>query len=179
MKLTLTAPPSREPVLLPEVRDFLKIDGTEEDTLLTTLIRTVRLACENRINRKLIAQSWQWTLNRWAVGDMFLPLSPLISVDLVEVHDGTEFQTISASDYLLDRTSHKPRLVAAEGAAFSAPDIGREGIRITMTAGYGDDWNSVPQDIRFGLLHGISALYEGGDMAVAEKFWQPYRMVQL
>ena len=47
MALIDLAPPSAEPIDLAYAKTFLRVDGTDEDLLITTLIKTARHQVEN------------------------------------------------------------------------------------------------------------------------------------
>ena len=54
MNLQMITPPVGEPVTLDDVKRFLKIDTTADDTLLLALIAAARETCENYTGRKLL-----------------------------------------------------------------------------------------------------------------------------
>ncbi|VAX03638.1 hypothetical protein MNBD_ALPHA03-839 [hydrothermal vent metagenome] len=169
---------------LSEVRDFLKISHNDEDAMIAGFIRAATAACETFTGRKLIQQQWQLTYNDWAEDVISIPLSPILSVDRIEVWIAGEFQEILPEKYLLDRSSYQARVLARAGDYWPTAERDIEGIKITVTAGFGAGRNDVPHDIRHGLLHWVAAAYEGGlsgNQAVktAENLWQPYRRVAL
>lgn len=173
------------PILLSEVRDFLKISHQEEDAILTSHIRAATSACESFTGRKLIRQQWQLTLNNWGEGAIQIPLSPILTVDKIEYWNMNIFQEISETNYLLDNTSYQAKILPQP--TFQWPDPARDvaAIRITVSAGFGEGQNDVPHDIRQGILHWIAVVYDGNGIAgsqaviMAEKLWQPYRRVAL
>lgn len=167
---------------LSEVRDFLKISHNDEDAMIAGFIRAGAAACETFTGRKLIRQQWQITYNDWTEEVISIPLSPILSVDRIEVWIAEEFQEILPEKYLLDRASYQARILASPGDHWPAPERNIEGIKITVTAGFGTGQNDVPHDIRHGLLHWVAAAYEGGASEnqaarIAENLWQPYRRV--
>jgi len=184
MKLEKLSEPAAEPVLLAEVRHFLKLDHHADDVVLSGLISSARQVCEDFIGRKLIAQTWRWTLNDWPAEDIFLPLSPVISLSEIEVWQEGAFQSVVLDDVLLDQDSFRPRLVP-DALIWPEPDRDVNGIHITFVAGYGSDWNAVPHAVRQGILHWIAGAYENRDglnadsQTMAEKLWQPYRDIKL
>ncbi|WP_321397377.1 head-tail connector protein [Emcibacter sp.] len=184
MKLDLITPPVAEPVTLAEVKEFLKIDHADEDSLLLGLIRSGRQACETFIDRKLVHQVWRCFRNDWGMGPVYLPFSPILSVEEVAVFKDGDYSPLSADSYLLDTGSFRPRLVQMDGQGWPLPEIPVAGIRTTFTAGYGDSWNEVPADLRQGLLHWIAGCFTAGEDTLREKrlaegLWRPYRMVKL
>jgi len=170
---------------LSEVRDFLKISHRDEDAMIAGYIRAATAACETFTGRKLIKQQWQLILNDWMEDVVQIPLSPVLSVDKIEVWQAEVFQEILPDHYLLDRTSYQTKIQPRAGYHWTVPEIEAEGIKITVSAGFGADRNDVPHDIRQGLLHWVAAAYDDGGSAgnqaalMAEKLWQAYRRVAL
>src|SRR5580765_8015305 len=107
MSLSLFAAPAAEPLTLSEVKAHLRIDTTDEDAYLTTLITVARMRCEGATRRALITQTWDWVIDRWptwegyhggqtfepaytslpAGGFVWLPKPPLQSVAFVHYVD--------------------------------------------------------------------------------------------
>ena len=184
MKTQLISMAVHLPVLLSESRDFLKISHQDEDALIVGYMRAATTACETFTGRKLITQQWQLTLNSWrsegAEGVIQIPLSPLLSIDKIEVWTTGNFQIIAPENYLLDSVSYQAKIVPQAGYRWPEPDKDVAGIIITVSAGFGDGQNDVPPDIRLGLLHWIAAAYDGAqDVSRGERLWQPYRRVAL
>ena len=65
MTMTLIKPPALEPVTLAEVRQFLRLDGDSEDTLLTGLIKAARETLEVQTGLALINQTWRFYPDSW------------------------------------------------------------------------------------------------------------------
>lgn len=190
MKIELISEAERLPVLLSEVRDFLKISHGDEDALIASYIRAATRACENFTGRKLISQKWQLTLNDWGhglphEGGVQIPLSPILSIDKIDYWAGTDFEEVAANDYLLDNSSYQARILPQPTYQWPDPDRDVAGIRIAISAGFGADQNDVPHDIRLGILHWVAAAYDGGSpgenqaVFMAENLWQPYRRMVL
>jgi len=185
MKKQLISASTQLPVHLSEIRDLLKISHQDEDALLVTYCRAAAQACEIFTGRQLLTQQWQVTLNDWRAREVQIPLSPVQSVDKIEIWNGSIFQLIDATTYLLDNTSYQARILPQPAYQWTDPARETGGIKITVTAGFGDDQNALPHDLRLGLLLWISAAYDGGlpggnqSAALAEKLWQPYRRMVL
>lgn len=185
MTINLISASTQLPILLSEVRDFLKISHQDEDALLASYIRAATGVCENFTGRQLIKQQWQLSLNDWREEVVSLPFSPVLSIDRIEVWDGAIFQTINPENYLLDKTSYQARVLPSPAFQWPDPQIEVGGIKIIVSAGFGDDQNAVPHDIRLGIIHWVAAAYDGHGTSenqailMAEKLWQPYRRMAL
>ena len=58
MSLQLITPPAIEPVTLAEAKAHLKVDTTDDDTLITSLIAAARARAEWHTRRAFITQGW-------------------------------------------------------------------------------------------------------------------------
>ena len=63
MRLNPILPPALEPVTIAEVQAFLRIDGADENVLLSSLITTARDWAERTSGRAFITQTWEMILD--------------------------------------------------------------------------------------------------------------------
>ncbi|MCO5092547.1 phage head-tail connector protein [Bosea sp. (in: a-proteobacteria)] len=160
------APPAMEPVTLAETRQFLRLDQTDEDALLTTLITASRLMIEAQAGRCLIEQPWRIVLDRWpAAGEIRLPLSPLMRIEEARVYDVLgEAQAVAPASLTLEMAADPP-LIRVTG---ELPEIGRShgAIEIDIVAGYGATAAAVPAPLRQAVLRLAARWFEQrGDVA--------------
>lgn len=153
-------PPAQEPVSLAEARAFLRLDQTEEDDLLATLITAARLMVEATSGRLLVDQAWRIVLDRWPdSGEIRLPLSPVGTVSAARVYDALGApQPVAASALQLGRASDPPVLqIVGE-----VPEIGRlrGAIEIDVVAGFGPNAQSVPALLRQAVLRLAARWFE-------------------
>lgn len=157
--LALT-PPAQEPVSLSEARQFLRLDQSEEDGLLATLITAARLMVEAASGRCLIDQGWRLVLDRWPDGgELRLPLSPVGSISAGRVYDLLgEAQPVATGALQLDRSADPP-LIRVVG---QVPEIGRAhgAIEIDVVAGYGAAADAVPALLRQAVLRLAARWFE-------------------
>ena len=192
MALVLTSPPAVEPVSLSEAKAHMRVDGTEEDALITALILAARQHLETWLARALITQSWRLALDAWPSSSAVdLPLSPLQSVDAVETYDADNVATpVPVSEYFVDIFSEPPRVVRTSGDAWPVPGRPANGVEVRFTAGYGDAASDVPQPLRQALHLLIAHWFErrepvpadGGAVLVpigVAALLSPYRRVRL
>ena len=161
MGLVLTSGPATEPVTVAEAKAHLRVDTSNEDTLIASLILTSRLHVEAALGLALITQSWRLLLDRWpAEKDFELPMRPLQSIDAVRVYRADGAATvINADDYIADTASVPPRLVRT-GVIWRQPGRSANGIEIDFTAGFGDAAEDVPAPVRQAVLLLIAHWYE-------------------
>lgn len=139
--------PAVEPVTLPEMRAWLRLDHADENGLITALIRSARLTVEAALRRILVETRFRLLLDRWPGGGLVrLPVSPLIAVERVSVLDRAgAAQDLSPEAYEL-ASLDPPHLAVAAGAP--APGRRRRGIEVIVTAGYGPAAEDVPEPLR-------------------------------
>lgn len=164
MALVLTSGPVSEPVTLLEAKAHLRIDGSNEDVLLTSLILTSRLHVEAALGLALINQTWMLVLDRWpGDGTVDIPISPLQAVTAVRVRDPSGTATVVApTSYLVDIVSKPPRLVW-NNTAPPAPGRFANGIEIDLTTGFGASAASVPAPLKHAILMLTAHWYEHRD----------------
>jgi len=160
------APPEMEPVTLAEARQFLRLDQTEEDDLLATLITAARLMIEAAAGRCLVEQPWRIVLDRWpANAEIRLPLSPLMRIQAARVYDVLgSAQPVAEATLTLDRVADPP-LIRVTG---EVPEIGRAhgAIEIDIVVGFGATAAAVPAPLRQAVLRLAARWFEErGDVA--------------
>ena len=138
MPLKIVTPPAAEPVTLEEVRDFARIDDSDQDSLLLGLITMAREQIEQATSRTFVETVWDLSLRDWPNGDglIRLPRSPLINVAYVKhrASDGNLITLTENSDYLVDNAA-EPGTVEP---ITSWPTVGSypDAVQVRFTAGY-------------------------------------------
>ena len=187
MRLNQIALPQVEPVTLAEAKLHLRIDGNEEDVLLTALITAARLRAENNIKRAFITQTWEMILDE-AKAEIEIPLPPLHAVTKIKViaEDGTETD-VDDETYIVDRGAGQPGRVRLKSGYSWPTHRNFASFIITFEAGYGDAAENVPGPIREAIKVIIANMFENrGDSKAAEEIpalavsllW-PYRIFRL
>jgi uncharacterized phiE125 gp8 family phage protein len=152
MALVLTTPPAAEPISLAEAKAHLRIDASDEDALLLSLIATARMFVERTLGVALITQTWSYFVDYWPQsGCITLPVAPVEAVSAVKVHDASGGSTtLDASSYAVDALSRPARLVL-KGAVPAVQARELNAFEVDFTAGYGDDADDVPGPLRQAL----------------------------
>lgn len=186
MRIEMTKEPAYSPVLLDELKDHLRIDGAGEDAVLGAVIAASVGQVETWLDGALVNRNADIYLDAWpdagpvsaqtdpwwngvADGAMphltqerlhaQLPIKPVSSIAAIHVQDatGTEIQWNSDNYYL--KPGLNPAVVRKYGRLWPVPGVPAEGIRISVTAGFGADWNTVPAGIRQAVLMLAAHLY--------------------
>jgi len=169
---------------LSEVKSHMRVDGTDEDTYITTLIRAATSLVEDYLERSLITQKWRKTWdgfpvftrssNDWFNGVREIPVSfesktknylelnrgELISVEqLVTVDSGSNETVFSAANYYLNKNL-RPRVILNDGSSWPVSLRDHDSVYVDYTAGYGATSSDIPQAIKTAIAIVVTALYE-------------------
>jgi uncharacterized phiE125 gp8 family phage protein len=147
-----TVDAASEPVTLSEVKDHLKIDGTDEDTYLTSLITASRQMLESELERSFITQTWKMYLPYFPLGEINIPKGKVLTVESVEYYDSNNsLQTVSTDEYKTSLGADIGKIKAVESWPLTNTDH-PDAVVITFTAGYGASADDVPNGLKQALL---------------------------
>lgn len=148
MSAILLSGPSAEPVNIAALRQHLRLEAGD-DALLASLISAARMTIEAQSGLRLMQQKWRVLIDDWPSEIFALPLRPVHEINaigLVNARTGiaaTGYELLQSGDaaHLHIMTNDLPR-----------PKQTRFGIRIDLTAGYGETPDAVPEDLRLAVL---------------------------
>jgi uncharacterized phiE125 gp8 family phage protein len=154
-------PPASEPITLDEAKEHLRVDGPEEDLIISSLVKAAREWCESFSGRSYVTQTWEIVLDDFPAED-YIKLSrpPLQSVTSIKYYgtDNTEY-TMTATDYFVDIKSEPGRVALAYGESWPSTTLRPiNGVIITYDAGYGDS-TLVPDKIKAAIKLVLGHLY--------------------
>lgn len=131
-----------EPVTLQEAKDWCRIDVTDDDALITRLIKAARRICETYVNLSFITRTVTATIHN-GLGNFTLPYGPVVG-DIVSFADA---DANVMTDYDL-RTPYGSDIV------------------VVYNAGYPE--GELREDLRNALLCQIAWMYENrGDAKIS------------
>lgn len=165
MKLTISSPSTVLPLTLEEVKDHLRVDGEDEDALLSAYLRAETENVEGTLNRSLVTQTVDLYLDRFPSEPIDLPRSPVQSVTgvnyTVQGATATYGSTFAAANYTLDTVSVPNRVVLKANRTWPSATLETDRpVRVRYVAGYGDEGSDVPEAIRTAVL-----------LRVGDRFW--------
>lgn len=187
----LITAPTTTPVSVAETKTYLRIDGSDEDTLLATLIGSATRTLEEELSMKFISQVWDFFADSfgegrkapWWDGSRDMAISALMSTDPMNLPFGRiisldQFSTYPDSgvpvnetvgNYIVDTWSKQGRISLKTGASWPVTVLRSVGgIRIRCTVGFGDA-AAVPQDIKQAIMELVAHMYENrGDQSKME-----------
>jgi uncharacterized phiE125 gp8 family phage protein len=160
MSLTLITAPASEPVTITEAKLHLRVDGTDDDTLITALIQAAREQAEHQVGRALITQTWERVLDAFPPAEIELGMPPVIGISSVTYIDtAAASQVMDSADYTLDADRLPGWLLPAYGEDWPNTLDTTNAVRVRFVAGYGAAAD-VPAGIRSWILLRIGTLYK-------------------
>lgn len=160
----LLVPPAEEPLSLAETKVYLRVDNTDEDTLISTLIASARLHVEGITGRAMVDQTWRVLCDDWPVdGQIPLPVAPFSSLVLVNAFDaeGTAV-AINLGQFQPETDTQSARLILPPAVSDSPALRDINGIEIDYVAGYGTAAD-VPADLKRACLALVGHWFEHRD----------------
>lgn len=158
MGLQLITAASESPVSLAEAKLHLRIDGTDDDANVTSLISRATDYAEKQTGRAMVSQQWRLILDGFPCRAIRVPLPPLSSVESITYTDTDgATQTLDSADYLVNPFGLVGEVVPAYGKSWPATLAQPMSVKVEFTCGY-EDAASVPAAIKAAILLTIGAL---------------------
>jgi hypothetical protein len=206
MNLICLKPPLQEPISLEQLKNFLKIDDYNEDSLLEDLLKAARQFVEDFTERSLLEQQWRFTFSYCAEKPYTLtrgspPGTPLLSLlrpknPSVELRllrtpilaiNKIYFQGEDSTIYPLQKTEYQIEVDYCSTllTLHSIRNHYRFQLVVEYTAGYGAQPQDVPAIFLQAILMKCAEWYENrGDQMLpsphsgaAEQLLKPYRIL--
>ena len=147
MAINVRTPPPVEPVTLEAAKLHCRIDVDADDTLINALIQTAREYCEGFQHRAYVAQTVEYTLDRWPPRPViYLPRPPVQEILSVSYLDADGVSQ-SFTGYIADTDSEPARVVLEYGASWPTEQLYPVNpIRIEFIAGHEPEPAADPAD---------------------------------
>ena len=170
MSYSIVTPATLKALTVQEVKDYLRVDSSDEDTLLGVLIDASTQIAEHYLGRFLLTTVIDEFYDFFPVyktgvdqfqGDkniIYLSRGPVQSVASVKYVDGSGAeQTVTASDYNTDLVSEPGRIMPDQGWQATKDTV--NAVIIRYTCGY-TQASDVPANIKMAMLLIIGEMYE-------------------
>jgi len=186
----VTSGPASEPLTATEVKNWLKVTGTSEDDLISSLIAAARKQVEHYTNLKLFTQTIAEYWDEWPYSDelknrfggLSLSWGPVQSVSSVQYTDEDgDTQTFSSSNYTTDLTARPARIAPGFDDVWPTARLEPNSIRVMYVAGYSDTAD-IPDDIKTAMRLMITHWYDNRTDSVrqlpmaSECLLRPYKL---
>ena len=166
MGLSLVTAAVCEPISLPEAKVHLRLDGSDSDTYVNKLIAEARTHIETITRRRLIQQTWDYTLAEFPYGDILLPIQPVSSITSVEYVSGSGVTT-AFTDFTLISDGPRSRVVPDYNVSWPTIRVHGNAVTVRFVAGYEPSTDSpqdlagnVPEDMKAAMYLLIGTLHE-------------------
>jgi uncharacterized phiE125 gp8 family phage protein len=162
--------PSASPISLAEAKAQMRVEGTDEDTVIQRLIdaAVAFVDVQGALGFAMMTQTWgQWIGPNPST--VSLLLGPVQSVSAIKYYDtnGT-LQTATLADFNVFGTPNRITITPKTGKAWPITQTRDDAIKIEYVVGYGDTSSSVPQTVRHALMMLVAHWYENRETS-AEK----------
>lgn len=170
--LTRQTAPAVEPVTVTEAKAHCRVDTSDDDAYIGTLITAARQWAEEYLDRSLIHQQWTVRLDRFPY-EIDLPRPPIATagtttvVSLTYTLGDESTATLSETAYRVDRSSTPAVVRQLRAGSWPANLDDYNAVTVTYWAGYGATGASVPAAIRHAILMLVSHWYETRSASVA------------
>ena len=155
----ITSPTDTNILSLVELKTFLRIDNSDEDSLLAALWIAARVMCENYTNVYCndAADNFKLHMDEWPADSMItIPSAPFTAVSAVKYYDSDDvLTTLSTTDYSGDFKSKQGRIKLDETPTLKDK---LNAVEVTMTCGY--DEAAIPKPMLHAMQMIAANLYE-------------------
>jgi hypothetical protein len=126
MKITRTVTATTEPVSLVEQKAFMRVVFADEDSLISSLIKTARVALENYLGISIVKQDIELTVSGYWT-PFRIPYAPIVSIDSI----------------LIDEIEYDPLLIATDGYIETMGNV----LKMEYSAGF----DVIPEDLKTAI----------------------------
>lgn len=148
--------PTTEPITLAQAKAHLRVDYSDDDTVITGMIKAARAHLENACAVRFAARTGV-TFKCDSFSDMArLPEAPVTSITSITYLDTTgASQTLAGTVYELRADGLEAGIVLKSGQTWPAT---QPGSRITVTAAIG--YSTAPEDLTHAMLMLVAHFYD-------------------
>ncbi len=177
--MTNSDPIALGPAALAEAKDYLRVQGGQEDALIARAMEAAAELCEQFTGEVLLVRSFTETLRPSAAWTR-LARTPVRAILSVEALGDGPPAPLPAADYAVDVDAGGRGWVRVTG-----PGDARR-IQVTYSCGLAAGWAEVPEALRQGTIRLAAHLYthrggaeDRGPPAAVTALWRPYRRMRL
>ena len=134
-----------------QMKTFLKVDVSDDDTLIDNLIEAATESCQIYTNQYFINTVVTQYSDNWKE---FYSLykSPVVSITHVKYYDSDDAQqTLASSNYVLDNISKPARIGVSVTGDLPNLSTRINAVEVKYTVGYGTASTDVPEGIRAAI----------------------------
>lgn len=161
MGLEQVTAPTLLPFTLNEVKDHLRVYGTDDDAYLNSIIPAASSVAGVITRRSIAYSEWKLHLDFFpSCGEIVIPNPPLKSVTSIKYYDTSNvLQTLAADQYDVDLISEPGRICQAFNVSW--PDTYRRpnAVEVRYFSGY-QTREAIPAGLKQAMLYHIGLMFE-------------------
>ena len=116
--LEVSSAASIDPLTTAEAKTHMRVDTSDDDTYIASLISAATQYAQDRTNRQFINATFKLRLDGFISTQLWIPRAPLSSVTSVQYVDENEAtQTLSTDLYKVDTQALPGRIRIADGSS--------------------------------------------------------------
>jgi uncharacterized phiE125 gp8 family phage protein len=163
--------PVVEPVSLAEAKAQCRVDGTDEDAYITSLITAAREYVENVLDLSLITQVWEARYDCFPLWEVILPRPPMQAATVTVIYrdeaGANNTITSAANAFQVDAYATPGRIYPLYEGVWPAVRGDENSVTVRWTAGYGASGASVPATVKSLIMLLVAHWYEMRQPVVA------------
>lgn len=183
MKLTVVTSATGEPVSVEEVKTHLRVESTDEDDYIQSLIISARKIAENKMRRTLLPTTYKLVMDDFTSlsASIEIPFPPLSTVssnltvnfilDTTIADDSTQ---VYSTAYRIDYDCTPQRIYPVYGNEWPSCVISsadrKDAVWVQYVAGY-QNRSKVPEPIKMWLKIKVASMYENRQPGFEGKFY--------
>jgi len=137
--ITIRTGVTAEPISLTEAKAHCRIDGSDEDALITALITAARVHAEGATGRAMVTQSMRATFERFGEMRLKAPLRKVTGITYMD--QAADTQTLSASSYVVEYDEVPGCVELAYLATWPVTYDHPQAVTVDFVAGYATPFN--------------------------------------
>ncbi len=163
--LTRTTPPAVEPVTLAEAKAHCRIDTSDDDAYVVSLITAARQWVEEYLDRSLVHTQWTMRLDSFPY-EFELPRPPMATagtstaVAVTYTLGDESTATLSTVSYRVDRQATPGVVRQLRSGTWPGNLDDYNAVSVTWWGGYGSSGSDVPVAIRHAILMLVGHWFE-------------------
>jgi len=164
----VTTAPASEPITTAEAKSQLRIDSSDEDTLVDNYITVARQTLETLMRRAFVTQTITLKYDSFP-SRIRLPRPPSTSVtSITYVDTDGATQTWDSANYVLDSQVEPASIQPAYDVDYPNTRTQPNAVTVTYVAGYGSA-SDVPESIRLAIRLLVGSYYENREATSVAK----------
>lgn len=157
--LSLATPATAAALTLAEAKQHLRVDSSDDDALITSLVAAATQDAEHLMQRAILPQQWRLTMDAWPT-EVRLCRPLVTAVDTISYVDSAgAAQTLSPAACILSASDLQARLMPAYGASWPSARYQPGSIAITFACGWANA-AAVPELVKAWIKLRLAGLYD-------------------